>query len=128
MSQAIPDSLRRFLLTGALTVPHVEAILQLRHGSEQPLDAGNLAARLYLRAANAAEVLADLSAMGVTERVGDDPPSYRYHPASTELSELLDQLDVAYTTQLVAVTRLIHSMEQRKALDFSNAFRWRRDT
>lgn len=128
MAEAIPDPLRRFLLTGALTVPHVEAILQLRADRRLPLDAGSLAARLYLRIGSAAELLSDLFAMGVAERVAADPPSYRYHPVSPDLAELLDQLDVAYATQLVAVTRLIHSIEGRKAHDFSNAFRWRKDS
>src|ERR1700746_3919848 len=110
MAAPLPDTLRRLLLTGALTIPHVEAILQLRAGRGLPLDAVSLATRLYLRIGSASDLLADLFAMGVTERVAVDPPSYRYRPVSPDLAELLDQLDVAYTTQLVAVTRLIHSI------------------
>jgi hypothetical protein len=124
---AISDELRRFLLTGALSVPHVEAILQLRSRERQVWDAPSLAARLYVRAGRAAELLADLCAIGVT-RLADAPrASYRYDPATSELAALLDQLERVYSSQLVTVTRLIHSAEERKARNFADAFRFRKE-
>jgi hypothetical protein len=125
---AIPDELRRFLLTGALSVPHVEAILQLRGDPAQAWDAQSLAPRLYVRAARAAEVLADLHEIGAARLVDGQHPAYLYQPVSSELAALLDQLEQAYSTQLVAVTRLIHSAEERKAQNFADAFRFRKDS
>jgi hypothetical protein len=125
---AIPDELRRFLLTGALSVPHVEAILQLRGDTTHAWDAQSLAPRLYVRAARAAEVLADLHEIGVARLVNGERPTYLYEPVTSELAALLDQLEQAYSTQLVAVTRLIHSAEERKAQNFADAFRFRKDS
>ena len=124
---AIPDELRRFLLSGALSVPHVEAILQLRHDAVHAWDPQSLAARLYVRGGRAAELLADLCDIGVARLLAADPPSYLYEPATPELAALLDQLEYAYGAQLVAVTRLIHSAEERKALNFADAFRLGKD-
>lgn len=124
---AIPDELRRFLLSGALSVPHVEAILQLRRGAGQPWNPQTLAARLYVRASRAAELLADLCEIGVARLLESDTPCYLYAPSTPELARLLDELEYAYGAQLVAVTRLIHSAEERKALSFAAAFRLRKD-
>jgi len=122
----IPDELRRFLLTGALSVPHVEAILQLR-GSTQAWDAQELAVRLYVRAGTAASVLADLCAIGIARLSEEQPVGYRYLPRTPELATLVDQLEYAYAHNLVEVTRLIHSVEDDKALDFADAFRFRKE-
>jgi hypothetical protein len=108
-------------------VPHVEAVLQLRSDTRQAWDARSLAARLYLSAERAAELLADLCAIGIARLVDTQRASYRYDPATVELGALLDQLEQAYSTQLVAVARLIHSAEQRKAQHFADAFRFRKD-
>jgi len=122
----IPDELRRFLLTGTLSVPHVEAILQLR-GSAQPLDASRLAERLYVRGSTAAVLLADLCAIGIARLIEAQPPSYRYLPRTSELAALVDQLEHVYAQHLVEVTRLIHSVEDHKALHFAHAFRFRKE-
>ena len=123
----IPDELRRFLLTGALSVPHVEAILQLR-GSPSPWDAPRLAGRLYVRAGTAHTLLADLCAIGIAHFSDAHPAGYHYRPRTPELAALIDQLAHAYAHNLVDVTRLIHSMEDHKALDFADAFRFRKES
>lgn len=124
---AIPDELRRFLLSGTLSVPHVEAILQLRRAAGQAWNPQTLAARLYVRASRATELLSDLCEIGVARLLEADTPCYLYEPATPELARLLDQLEYAYGAQLVAVTHLIHSAEERKALNFAAAFRLRKD-
>jgi len=80
----VPDDVRRFLLSGVLTVPHVEAILQLRAERNRAWDADRLATRLYVRAGVAQQVLADLNAIGIAAAEGQ-PPTYRYAPATAEL-------------------------------------------
>lgn len=123
----IPDDVRRFLLSGFLTVPHVEAILQLRADRTRAWEADGLASRLYIRAGVALQVLADLNAIRVAALEGQ-PPAYRYAPATPELETLLDRLVDAYSKHLVAVTAIIHRAEPRKALLFADAFRIRKDT
>jgi len=123
----IPDNLRRYLLTAALSVPHVEAILQLRANAPQPFESATLSARLYIRASVADALLSDLCALGAARIVADNPLSYAYAPATPELALILDELEDAYTHNLIAVTRLIHSLEEHKAHDFADAFRFRKE-
>lgn len=128
MASAIPDELRRFLLTGAVSVPHVEAILQLRQESAQLWNAERLRKRIYVSAARARAVLEDLLAIGVVKAQAESGREYLYSPATVELASLLDQLAQAYSEHLVAVTNLIHTAEERKAKGFAAAFRFRKDS
>lgn len=128
MASSIPDELRRFLLTGTLSVPHVEAILQLRGAASEVWDAERLGARIYVPAARASDLLADLLAIGVVSTRSGSERTYQYSPITPDLATLLDQLAKAYSEQLVVVTKLIHTAEERKAQEFAAAFRFRKDT
>jgi hypothetical protein len=128
VASSIPDELRRFLLTGALSVPHVEAILQLRQSAPAAWDAERLGTRIYVPVARARDVLADLHAIGVASVQAENGNTYQYRPATSELAMLLDQLAKAYSEQLVLVTQLIHTADERKAQGFAAAFRFRKDT
>ena len=128
MASVIPDELRRFLLTGTFSVPHVEAILQLRQTAPAGWNAEHLGARIYVSASRAHDLLADLMAVGIVRAQAENPNSYNYDPGTPELSALLDQLAKSYSEQLVSVTRLIHSADERNARKFAAAFRFRKDT
>ena len=123
---AIQDELRRFILTSTLTVPHVEAILLLRKDAATNWDARRLASRLYVADKRAAELLAELCAMGMLART-EDAPSYRYAPSTPELATLLDHLADTYARQLVEVTELIHAAGDPVARQFAAAFRFRKE-
>ena len=122
---AISGELRTFLLAGTVTVPHVEAVLQLRLrrlDSWRPADLGR---RLYVSEERARALLGDLKELGVVVMHAQNDAAFRYAPATPTLTRLLDELERAYCEQLVAVTRLIHSAEETKARSFANAFRLR---
>lgn len=122
----LPDHVRRFLLTSVPSVPYLEAVLLLR-GQRAPWTAAAVARRLYLRDEVAAELLAALQTTGVARAEGDGP-SFVYSPATPELASMLDDVARAYASNLVAVTDLIHSRLDRRAQQFADAFRWRKDS
>lgn len=122
----IPDALRRFLLSGVLTVPHVEAILQLHSTPDELWDARRLAKRLYLRPDAVAALLVDLQELGIARCEQGGSESFRYFPTTVELTQLVEQLVASYTKHLSAVARLIHSVEDRKAKAFADAFRFKK--
>jgi hypothetical protein len=53
---------------------------------------------------------------------------YQYRPSSDALRARIDQLAELYARHLVDVTLLIHSSLDRKAQQFADAFKWRKDT
>lgn len=120
----LPADVRRFILTSIPSVPYLEAILLLRAEPRQAWTGSLLAQRLYVPERTAAELLTQLREAGVAEATADAAVRFAPRP---ELSDQLDRLAVAYTAQLMSVTDLIHSRVERRAQQFADAFRFRKD-
>ena len=124
-----PEDLRRFVLTSIPSVPFLEALLLLRANPAQQWHGDSLAQRLYVRERTAQALLEDLCRAGMIAPCA--PPHegrYQYHPSSTVLGERIDALADLYARHLVEVTLLIHSSLDRKAQQFADAFKLRKDT
>jgi hypothetical protein len=129
VSTPIPEEARRFVLTSIPSVPYLEALLLLRANPTQQWDADTLARRLYVRERLAESLLEDLCTRGMAAPC--EPPQekcFRYQPASETLGARIDQLAELYSKHLVEVTLLIHSSLDRKAQQFADAFKWRKDS
>ena len=116
--------LRRFILTSIPSVPYLEAVLLLRGEPRKEWDAAQLARRLYVPERTGAELLDLLRSSGIGTPAGTG--GVRYAPPA-ELADLLDRLAQAYATSLVTVTDLIHSRIDRRAQQFADAFRFRKE-
>lgn len=124
MRQPIPDELRRFILPSIPSVPFLEAVLLVRAEPRATWDAGRLAHRLYIPQHRADELLTQLAEAGFVRREAPGLP-WGWHPGH-ELAGLVDQLAEHYSDNLVGVTELIHSRQERRAMQFADAFRLRR--
>jgi hypothetical protein len=127
-SKPLADEVRRFILTSVPSVPYLEAILLLRSDAQARWDAGRVSSRLYVAEAKAAELLEQLAEAGVAQRVEGVAGCFRYQPATPELATRLDMVAHAYSSNLVGVTDLIHSRIDKRAQQFADAFRLRKDT
>ena len=118
----IPDDLRRFILTSVPSVPYLEAMLLLRAGPGADWQAADLARRLYIPQQKAEELLQQLVDAGL---VSNEGPCWRWRPAG-DAAALVDRLAHIYAGELVEVTELIHTREERRARQFADAFRLRK--
>jgi hypothetical protein len=126
---AIPEEIRRFVLTSVPSVPFLEALLLMRIDPAQPWTRDTLARRLYVREKVAESLLDDLCRAGIAALVSDaDGGAYCYRPREDVLRDRIDRLAELYATHLVEVTHLIHSSLDRKAQQFADAFKWRKDS
>ena len=123
----LPEDLRRFILTSIPSVPYVEAMLVCRDARGAAVSNELIAKRLYLAGKAATEVMQQLREAGVVEAAGTDPVSHRFRPATPELMAMLDVLAAYYRSHLVDVTDLIHSRTARRAQQFADAFKLRKD-
>jgi hypothetical protein len=124
---SIPEDLRRFVLTSIPSVPFLEALLLMRADPDHAWGRDTLARRLYVREKTADDLLADLC----TARIAvpcQNAEAYRYAPGDAGLRERIDRLADLYATHLVEITHLIHSSLDRKAQQFADAFKWRKDS
>lgn len=125
-TSTLPAHVRRFILTSIPSVPYLEAVLLLRSEPERSWDIGQLARRLYVPERTATELASQLRDRGIAT-VAAAEGGLRYAPAA-ELGTLLDALAHAYSTDLVVVTDLIHSRIDRRAHQFADAFRFRKES
>jgi len=124
-----PEELRRFVLTSIPSVPFLEALLLLRANPAQQWHADTLAQRLYVRERSAQTLLEDLCRAGMTAPcAAPNEHCYQYQPATGALRERIDALADFYARHLVEVTHLIHSSLDRKAQQFADAFKLRKDS
>jgi hypothetical protein len=124
MRPDLPQDLRRFILTSIPSVPYLEAVLLLRAEPQRTWTAQEAARRLYLAEPRAAELLADLGSAGIA---APESTGCRYSPSTPELAEILDRLAAHYAADLVGISDLIHSRVDKKAQQFADAFRFRKD-
>jgi hypothetical protein len=126
---AIPEEIRRFVLTSIPSVPFLEALLLLRAAPASSWDGHGLARRLYVGDRVAQTLLDELEAAGMAMRTdARERPAWRYAPSDPQLARRIDELADAYARHLVEVTVLIHSSIDRKAHRFADAFKWRKDS
>ncbi|WP_240788754.1 hypothetical protein [Ramlibacter henchirensis] len=125
MRPDLPQDLRRFILTSIPSVPYLEAVLLLRAQPQRIWSAADAARRLYLPEQRASELLAELNSAGIAQA---EPHGCRYAPGTEELAAILDQLAAHYAVDLVGVSDLIHSRVDKKAQQFADAFRIRKDS
>lgn len=123
MHRPVPDEIRRFILTSVPSVPHLEAMLLLRAEPGTAWDGPTLARRLYVPQARAVELLQQLAEAGF---VAPCEPGWCWRPGA-EAAQLVDELAALYSENLLGVTELIHSREDRRARQFAEAFRLRKD-
>ncbi|MCD2516815.1 hypothetical protein LQ564_10890 [Massilia sp. G4R7] len=125
----IPEELRRFILTSVPSVPFLEALLLLRASPGQQWSGAMLASRLYIAERTAQTLLDELSRAGMAAPCpAPHEDCHCYAPASATLRERIDGLAELYARHLVDVTNLIHSSLDRKAQQFADAFRLRKDS
>jgi hypothetical protein len=124
----LPADLRRFILTSIPSVPFLEAVLLLRAEPQRAWDTADVARRLYLPEAHAAELIEQLVGAGVARaRQSGKAAPCSYAPVTPDLANMLERTAHRYAADLVGVTGLIHSRIDKKAQQFADAFRWRKD-
>lgn len=123
----IPEDIARFVLETVDSVAQLEALLLLRNHCEQDWSVVALAARLYIKEEQTAQIVSVLRMQGFVGQIGTDPVLFRYAPVLPELGAMLDRVAEIYRKHLVPITNLIHSKPKPRIQEFADAFRIRKD-
>lgn len=126
--EAIPDDVKRFILTSIPSIPYLETLLLLRNDELNSWSGADVSRRIYINEKAAHGVLQELLAAGFVATEHADDQRYRYAPVDHELREMIDRLAQSYSKNLVDVTELIHSKINKRAKQFADAFIWRKDS
>ena len=125
---AIPDDVKRFILTSIPSIPYLETLLLLRNNANRLWSSADVARRIYISEKAAHALLQEMRSSSFIEAVGNDLDQYRYAPVNEELRDMIDCLAHSYSKNLVDVTELIHSKINKRAKQFADAFIWRKDS
>jgi hypothetical protein len=125
--KAIPDDVRRFVLTSIPSVPYLEAALLLHRGHGKVYGAADVARELYMTERAAADLLQALVDAGIVSAVPHDTDRYQYAPRDEAIGAAVSRLADVYATDLVGVAKLIHDATQKNAQRFADAFKLRKD-
>jgi hypothetical protein len=107
MRHAVPEVVRRFLLSSIPSVPHLELLLLLWRESARTWSVEAITARLYVPERMVARIAEEFCGADLLER---DQRSRGYRFRSTPaLSELLAAVDECYSCRLREVTLCIHA-------------------
>jgi hypothetical protein len=123
MTGAIDPEVEQFLLDSIDTVPHLETLLLIFQSPATTWSVAELAARIYVNEKQAGGILEDLTRRSLITRVEQSPASYQYVARTEAQNQLLGKVAQSYRTQLVQVTRFIHSNASASVRDFARAFR-----
>ncbi len=123
MAEIDPD-VRRYLINSVPSVPYLEAALLLRAEPALAWDAERMASRLYVPVREAGDLLDALRAAGVALALGNDSVRYTDEPA---MRAMFDRVAEAYGRHLVLVTELLHAKHDKRARQFADAFRLKKD-
>jgi len=85
-----------------------------------------MARALYLGARAAREILQDLARRGLIVNRSNPSDSYRYE-AGGGRDALIGLLDKTYRSELIRLTRLIHSKPSASVREFARAFRLKKE-
>jgi hypothetical protein len=109
------------------SIAQLEALLLLRENANTEWSLPDVAARLYLPPEEVAALLSRLCEDGFIAAIESPTTRYRYHPASGQLSALVDRVAEEYAKHLVPMTKLIHEKARMRVQQFADAFRLRKD-
>jgi DNA-binding MarR family transcriptional regulator len=123
MTGAIDPEVEQFLLDSIDTVPHLETLLLIFQTPATTWSVAELAARIYVNEKQASGILEDLTRRSLITRIEQSPARYQYVARTEVQSQLLGKVAQSYRTQLVQVTRFIHSNASASVRDFARAFR-----
>jgi len=115
-----------FLLEQIDSIPHLEALLLLWNSRPRLWTAEDVGKALFLKTDAARLILADLVRKKLISVSREQPEAFWYEQEA-ERDMILTAVDSAYRTDLIRVTRLIHSKPSAAVRAFAQAFRLKKD-
>ena len=114
----------QFLIREIDTVPHLEALLLLWNSRPKRWNVVQMAHGLFLDADTARAILLDLQRRALIVGEGDEIFGCDPDP---DKDRLLAAVDAAYRTELIRISRLIHSKASASIREFARAFRFKKE-
>jgi predicted transcriptional regulator len=120
--QPISVDVKRFIREQIQTGPKLEVLLMLHREQSRVFTLAEVAKSLGFEKDTAREQLTALETIGLVE-TNFDGSKYRYHPATKNLSSIVNRLAIAYPKQRVPILSAILTEDPNKVRRFVEAFK-----
>jgi len=115
-------SLEEFIRTSLVSVDDLRVLLLFHGAPNAGMDVSEVAGKLYMSPATAAEVAGRLTARGLLADAGGERPRFRYQPASTDIAQMVEELVKLDRERPVSLINMIYP-STRDIRAFAAAFR-----
>jgi hypothetical protein len=126
-SPQIPAAVLQFIAERIDTVPQLEALLLLWENPQRAWTDEQLAARIYVSRAAAAQILQALQRQQLVAAEPTQATHYRYNPQWDPTGEVMPEVAAAYSRHLVPLATFIHSRASSAVREFARAFDFKKD-
>jgi hypothetical protein len=126
-SPQIPAAVLQFIAERIDTVPQLEALLLLWENPQRAWTDEQLAARIYVSRAAAAQILQALQRQQLVATEPTQATHYRYNPQWDPTGEVMREVAAAYSRHLVPLATFIHSRASSAVREFARAFDLKKD-
>jgi hypothetical protein len=116
-----------FIRVAISAVPDLEALLLLWTTRPRGWTAADVAAKIYIDSPRAEGILEMMSRRGLLIRDEQHPDHFRYNSVSAQQDALMLAVEQLYKTDLIRITRMIHSKASSPIRDFAQAFRLKKE-
>jgi hypothetical protein len=123
----LPLQIRHFILEKIDSVPHLEALLQMREQPTLTWTAQSVARLVYVEDSVASKILHDFMRRGWVRKLSEVDEAFSYDNAWDPTGEFMDLLAATYRNQLIRVATLIHSNVSPGVRGFADAFNIKKD-
>lgn len=112
------------------SIPHLEGLLLVWTMRPRSWSAGEIAEKLYIDEGRARDVVGGLVRRGLlvpdeaAETAGE---RFRYAVRSEEQDKLMESVERLYKSDLIRITRMIHSKAAPAVQEFAQAFRLKKE-
>ena len=120
------DDVLQFIADKMDTVPHLEALLLLWENQGAALSPEELAARIYVSAQIATQVLRDLEQRRLVT-TSTSEAAYVFDSTWDKTGELMARIAATYRRHLIRVATLIHAKASPSVREFARAFETKKD-
>ena len=126
-SPQIPDNVLQFIAERIDSVPQLEALLLLWESAQRSWTEEEVAARIYVSRAVAAQILQSLQRQNLVTSESTQSARYQYNPQWDPTGQVMPEVAAAYRRHLVQLATFIHSRASTAVREFARAFDLKKD-
>jgi hypothetical protein len=127
LSEGLSPAVERFLDSFADSAEQLQIMLLMRAEPTREWTAGELAAAAFSVPQSVQVRLERLRALGFAALASHDPPRFRWAVPDEETARTVNEVELAYRTNRVAVVNRIYARPADPLRSFADAFKLRRD-